>query len=350
MKLEVSLEKRLGDFTLKAGFATRADRVGIFGRSGSGKSTLVHLLAGLIPPDRGHIELDGELLYSSARRICLSPERRRIAVVFQHAHLFPHMNARRNLLYGYRRTPVAQRKIDPETLIEVLDLGALLDRRVPSLSGGERQRVALGRAVLANPRLLVMDEPLSALDESLKYQIIPYLTAVGKEFRLPTLLISHSINEIRLMTDEVIVMHEGGVLEQTSPEQLARKQMGRTQAGYVNLLHLSDPVDEDGLFAYRWNGVRLLLGAGLPGPALFELLAKDIVLLRGRPEAISARNLLRCRVVNLFELDGRVGVELACGGERLIAQVMKQAIEELNIRPGEEIHAVIKSSAFRRLY
>ena len=105
----------------------------------------------------------------------------------------------------------------------VLDLGALLDRRVPSLSGGERQRVALGRAVLASPRLLIMDEPLSALDETLKYQIIPYLTAIGEQFRLPTLLISHAMNEMRLMTDEVIVMREGGILEQTSPEQLARE-------------------------------------------------------------------------------------------------------------------------------
>lgn len=350
MNLEVSLEKRLGDFVLNVDFATHTDRVGIFGRSGSGKSTLVHLIAGLIPPDRGRIELEGELLYSSDRRISLPPERRRIALVFQHAHLFPHMSVWRNLLYGYRRTPAAQRKIDPETLIEVLDLGALLDRRISSLSGGECQRVALGRAVLASPRLLVMDEPLSALDESLKYQIIPYLTAISEQFRLPALLISHSMNEMRLMTDEVIVLHQGGVLEQTSPEQLARKRMGWTQAGYVNLLHLSDPVDEDGLFAYRWNGTRLLIGPGKSGPALFELLSKDIVLLRGRPDAISARNLLCCRVLRLFDLEGRVGVELACGNERLIAQVMKQTAEELNIRPGEEIHAVIKSSAFRRLY
>ncbi|WP_432823853.1 ATP-binding cassette domain-containing protein, partial [Trichloromonas sp.] len=129
MKLDISLRKRLGDFTLDAGFVTHADRVGIFGRSGSGKSTLVHMIAGLITPDAGRIELDGELLYCSESRICLPPERRRIAVVFQHAHLFPHLCVKRNLLYGYKRTPAALRKIDPKDLIEVLDLGGLLDRR-----------------------------------------------------------------------------------------------------------------------------------------------------------------------------------------------------------------------------
>ncbi len=348
--LDISLRKRLGDFTLDTSFVTHADRVGIFGRSGSGKSTLVHMIAGLITPDAGRIELDGEVLYCSDRRICLPPERRRISVVFQHAHLFPHMCVRRNLLYGYKRTPKALRKIEPKDLIEVLDLGELLDRRADALSGGERQRVALGRAVLASPKLLLMDEPLSALDEALKYQIIPYLNAISERFSVPTLLISHSMNEMRLMTDEVIVLHKGEVSAQTSPDELARQRMGWTRAGYINLLKLSDPIEEDGLFAYRWNGTRLLTTPGRAEGALFELSSKDIMLFRGRPEAISARNLLRCQAVSTFELDGRIGVELACGSERLIAQVVTRAAEELNIVPGAEIYAVVKASAFRRLY
>jgi molybdate transport system ATP-binding protein len=155
---------------------------------------------------------------------------------------------------------------------------------------------------------------------------------------------------MRLMTDEVIVLHKGKVSTQTSPDNLARQRMGWTRAGYINLLKLSDPSDEDGLFAYRWNGTRLLIGAGGAGESLFELSSKDIMLFRGRPEAISARNLLRCQAVCTFELDGRIGVELACGSERLIAQVVKPAAEELDIQPGREIYAVIKASAFRRLY
>ncbi len=350
MILSVSLTKSYGDFSLKADFSTAADRVGIFGRSGSGKSTLVDMIAGLVEPDAGRIKLDGEILYDSRQKISLSPEKRRIAVVFQHAHLFPHMNVRRNLFYGYRRTPKAQRKIDPEALIGVLDLGGLLSRNVATLSGGERQRVALGRAVLASPRLLIMDEPLSALDEALKYQIIPYLSAVLEEFGIPALFISHSMNEMRLMTEEVVVVHRGRISGQLPPEDLARQRMGWAKAGYINLIRLADPVEDDGLFAYRWNGSRLLTASGGPGKALFELSSKDIMLFKGQPEAVSARNLLKCEAVDCFEMDGRIGVELKCGGERLVAQVMKKAAEELNIRPGNEIYALIKASAFRRLY
>lgn len=350
MNLYVSLQKKFEGFELAAEFSTARDRVGIFGRSGSGKSTLVHLLAGLILPDRGSIELDDDILYCSEKRINVPPEQRRLAVVFQQAHLFPHLNVRRNLLYGYRRTPAALRRIDPAALIEVLDLGELLQRGTNSLSGGERQRVALGRAVLASPRLLLMDEPLSALDEGLKYQIIPYLRAVFEEFRIPFLFISHSMNEMRLMTDEVVVLHRGEVSAQTTPDALARERMSWAKAGYINLLKLSDPTPEGDLFAYRFGDSRLLMWSGAPGPSVFELSSKDIMLFKGRPEAISARNLLRCRVEAVSDLENRVGVELDCGGERLIATVVRQAAEELGVRTGAEIYAVIKASAFRKLY
>ncbi|ALC17269.1 molybdenum ABC transporter, ATP-binding protein [Desulfuromonas soudanensis] len=350
MRLDISLRKKLGDFTFDAAFATETDRVGIFGRSGSGKSTLAHMIAGLIPPDGGHIELDGEVLYSSERRISLLPERRRIAVVFQNAHLFPHMDVERNLLYGYRRTPPALRKVDPAALIAVLDLGALLGRRIQALSGGERQRVALGRALLASPRLLVMDEPLSALDEALKYQIIPYLTAISEEFRVPSLLISHSLNEMRLMSEEVVVLHRGEVTGQMTPEELARQRMGWTRAGYINLLRLSPPQAVDDLYGYAFGDCRLLMWAGRRGETTFELSSKDIMLFKGHPEAISARNLLHCTVVSVSAMENRVAVELDCGGQTLIATVVARAAEEMGIGPGTKIYAVIKASAFRPLF
>lgn len=350
MKLNVAVQKRYPGFELSVEFATGGRHLGIFGRSGSGKSTLVHMLAGLVEPDRGTIELDGETLYSSAKRISVPPERRRIAVVFQMGHLFPHLNVRRNLLYGYRRTAPELRKVDPEALIEALDLRDLLERSAATLSGGERQRVALGRALLASPRLLLMDEPLSALDEGLKYQIIPYLRTVFDQFRIPFLLISHSMNEMRLLAEEVIVLHRGEVSGQSSPDELARKRMNWTRAGYINLLKLADPRQQEGLFTYRWGGTELLMWAGGPGESLFELSSKDIMLFKGRPEAISARNLLSCRVNAVFDLKNRIGVELVCGGEKLVAQVVKKAAGELDIRPGEHLYAIIKASAFRRLY
>ena len=197
------------DFRFSAAFSLTASRCGIFGPSGSGKSTLMHLLAGLLNPDRGTISLAGQTLFDAGAGINVPSEQRRIGVVFQHAHLFPHMDVRRNLFYGWRRTETAERRIAPEALIEVLNLGHLLDRGVNRLSGGERQRVALGRTVLACPRLILMDEPLTGLDEELKYQIIPYLKRVLAEFDIPLLFISHSLREMRLMTDEVLVFRRG---------------------------------------------------------------------------------------------------------------------------------------------
>ena len=164
MNLQVAVEKRFKNFALKAEFTVSGNRTGIFGPSGSGKSTLVYLLAGLLKPDQGTLLLDGQTLFDAGRHIHVPPEKRRIGVVFQQAHLFPHMSVRRNLLYGFKRIRPRDRKIAPDDLISVLGLDHLLDRSVSRLSGGERQRVALGRTILACPRLILMDEPLTGLD------------------------------------------------------------------------------------------------------------------------------------------------------------------------------------------
>ena len=180
-------------------------------------------------------------------------------MVFQHAHLFPHLSVRRNLLYGYRRIPKAERRIDPGALCEILDLERLMGRDVTTLSGGERQRVALGRAVLACPRLLLMDEPLTGLDEGLKFQIIPYLKKVFAEFEIPLLFISHSLNEMRLMTEEVLEFALGRLCGRTTADELALRRMGSSQVGFINLLELRDPRPHQGLYSYRWGRGRLSL-------------------------------------------------------------------------------------------
>jgi len=351
MKLEVSLRKQLGPFNLAADFDVTGERLGVFGPSGSGKSTLMHLLAGLLKPDHGSIRIDGDTLFDSAKGINLPPERRRIGVVFQHAHLFPHLGVRRNLLYGYRRIPASERKIDPQDLIDVLGLGPLLERDVVSLSGGERQRVALGRTLLACPRLILLDEPLTGLDEKLKYQIIPYLQKVFAEFAVPLLLISHSLNEMRLLTGQVLEFAGGNYIGQTSAEELARRGMGTSQIGYINLLELRNPRLHDGLFCYGWGDQEIVLSAGADqAVGMFELSSKDITLFKRHPEATSARNMLRCKVVKLFGAGNRIGVELDCGGRQLVSQVVAEAVHDLGLQPGSEIIAVIKASAFRRLY
>lgn len=351
MNLDVSLRKNYGGFRLDAAFALTEKRCGIFGPSGSGKSTLMHLLAGLLEPDEGRIELAGETLFDSARHINVPPEKRRIGVVFQHAHLFPHMNVRRNLLYGWKRTPEQERRINPEALTRVLQLDHLLDRGVNSLSGGERQRVALGRTVLACPRLILMDEPLTGLDEELKYQIIPYLKKVFSEFALPLLFISHSLHEMRLMADEVLVFEGGKVQQRLPAEELARRSLVTGSRGYANLLTLSSPRPRGDLWLHRWGGAELVLTeSGAAGDNVFELAAKDITLFKRHPEASSARNLLPCRVAGMFGAGNRIGVELACSGGRLVCQIVPESVRELGIREGAEVIAVIKASAFRRLY
>jgi molybdate transport system ATP-binding protein len=350
MEMRVKAGKRYGDFAMDFDFAVSGERVGVFGESGSGKSTLVGMLAGLIQPDRGEITLDGESLFSSVNRIIIPPERRRIAVVFQQPTLFPHLSVESNLLYGFRRSLPEQRTIDFATLVDVLNLDGLLERGVNNLSGGEKQRVSLGRAILANPRLLLMDEPMSALDDDLKFQIIPYLKSVSEQFGIPYLFISHSLVEMRLMADQVIVVSGGRNAALTTADQLALDRMGQSPIGYINMLKVKNPRRIEGLFAYSWGNQELLISAGNDQvEALFELSSKDIILCKQHPQAISARNLLTCTVVQTFVSGNRIAVELECSGERLMAEVVEQAAKELGIAAGCELFAAIKAAAFRRL-
>jgi molybdate transport system ATP-binding protein len=301
-------------------------------------------------PDEGTIHLDGECLYSSAAFLDTPPEKRRIAIVFQHPYLFSHMNVKANLLYGYRRCAPENRKIELGPLVGILKLEGLLERGVNNLSGGEKQRVALGRAILSNPRLLLMDEPLSAMDDELKYQIIPYLKIVCEEFSIPCVFISHSMVEMRLMADQVIVFEKGKITHRTTADQLARQRMHTSQVGYINLLKPGPPRPAGELFAYPWGGGDLLVTFRIKHPeSLLELSSKDMILFKKHPEAISARNLLKCRVAGLFEAGNRIGVELDCGGERLVAEMAGQAAKELAISEGKEVYAAIKASAFREL-
>lgn len=351
MNLKVSVEKTYKGFNLKTDFTATAKRTGVFGPSGSGKSTLMHLLAGLLKPDRGVIQLNGETLFSSDDRIAVPPEKRRIGVVFQHAHLFPHMNVKRNLMYGYKRTPSDLRIIPPDTLIEVLSLGHLLGRNVNRLSGGERQRVALGRTILACPRLILMDEPLTGLDETLKYQIIPYLKRVFDEFDIPLMFISHSLREMRLMTDQVMVFEKGRLSKNLTSEDLARHNMTQGDRAYANLVTLKDPVPHKDLFRYRWGDKDMILTEpGNAGDNLFELPSKEITLFKRHPEASSARNIFDCTVTDIMTVGNRVAVELSCSGQSMICQIVPDSVAELGICMGGPVVAAIKASAFRKLF
>ena len=351
MLLDVDLEKDFGEFRCRIAFSLTSEKCGVFGPSGSGKTSLMHMLAGLLQPDSGRIKLNALTLFDRKAGINLPPEARRVGVVFQHAHLFPHMSVKKNLFYGFNRIPVQQRNISPDQLIRVLQIEQLLDRSVAKLSGGERQRVALGRTILACPHLILLDEPLAGLDGMLKYQIIPHLRRVFAEFSIPMLFISHSLQEMRMMTEEVLVMNHGLVQKQIATEELARTSHGSGGRGYTNLLRLESPNDLGKLLSYQWGEVSLMLvKTNDPSAGEFALNSRDILLFKKHPEATSARNMLPCIVRNTYQTDWLVGVELDCRGNTLIAEIVPQSLDELDIRPGSEIVAVFKASAFQRLY
>ena len=209
--LRVDIQKRLGDFTLQAAFESEGRVTGLFGASGSGKTSLVNMIAGLLVPDRGSIMIDGETVDDVEKRVHVPVHRRRIGYVFQDARLFPHLDVRQNLDYGRRMNHLADDPAQLKRITELLDIGNLLDRRPGKLSGGERQRVALGRALLSKPRLLLLDEPLGALDEDRRAEILPYLVRLRDEARIPMVYVSHDAAEMRQLATQIVLLKRGRV-------------------------------------------------------------------------------------------------------------------------------------------
>jgi len=209
--LRVDIAKQLGEFSLEASFESEGRVTGLFGASGSGKTSLVNMIAGLLRPDRGTIAIDGETLDDVAAGIHIPAYRRRIGYVFQDARLFPHLDVTQNLDYGRRMNRLDDDPAQRKRVTDLLDIGHLLDRRPGKLSGGERQRVALGRALLSKPRLLLLDEPLGALDEGRRAEILPYLVRLRDEARIPMVYVSHDVAEMRQLATQIVLLQGGRV-------------------------------------------------------------------------------------------------------------------------------------------
>ncbi|AVO36281.1 molybdenum ABC transporter ATP-binding protein [Pukyongiella litopenaei] len=356
MSLTVDITHRQGGLNLQIGFEAPGGITALFGRSGSGKTTVVNAVAGLLTPRGGRIELHGQTLFDADAGIDLPPHRRRLGYVFQDARLFPHMSVRRNLTYGARFAPPGNGPSLDE-VCALLGIGALLDRRPGALSGGEKQRVAIGRALLSRPRILLMDEPLAALDAARKAEILPYLERLRDSTGIPILYVSHSVPEVARLATTVVVLEDGhvartGPAERVLSDPATVRQIGLRDAGAVLpatvALH-----HEDGLTELAFSGGRLFLPAidSAPGtPTRVRILARDVILSRPEPREQSALNVLACEVTELRGGEGPgMMVGLRCGDDRLLARVTRRSATALALAPGERVYALVKSVSVARM-
>ena len=357
--IQVDVQHRLGSFELKAQFVSEGRVTALFGRSGSGKTSLVNIIGGLIRPDHAHISLDGDVIVDTKHKMFVPKHRRRIGYVFQEGRLFPHLTVRQNLLYGWWFTPAAKRLGQLAQIVALLGIGHLLDRRPRSLSGGEKQRVAIGRALLATPRLLLMDEPLASLDEARKAEILPYLERLYDETKVPIIYVSHSVPEVARLASTMVVMTDGRVVA-TGPtaDIMARLDLvpftNLVEAGAVLEAEVLEHDEQFGLTVLGLCGGRLWVPrlnerSSLGTKVRVHIRARDVMISTRRPEGLSALNVLRGVVAELGPQRGPIlDVRIDCGGQAILARLTRRSVESLGLLQGKPVYAVIKTVGFDR--
>ena len=352
MSIEVSLNHEFGGFTLDVRFAIQKPGVtALFGPSGAGKSTITAAIAGTFRPRQGRIVINGRTVFDSAQGISLSPRARRAGCVFQDARLFPHMSVDDNLLFGWRRNGRIASQSEIEDVIALLGLEHLRQRRTHALSGGEKSRVALGRALLASPELLLLDEPLAALDAARRAEILPYLELLRDDARLPMLYVSHALDEVARLAHAIVVLSNGRVVRQGSVFDVLNDIDSPALAGGTPLgAVLQTTVGarrSDGLTALSFDGGTLLVQElDLPaGTALrVRIRAEEIMLALEEPRTISANNVLLTTVAAVRrDSPTHANLQLVCGGTRLVARITRASADRLQLAPGKPVFAIIKS-------
>jgi molybdate transport system ATP-binding protein len=347
--LSVDLRIQLPDFTAEAAFEAPAGVTALFGRSGAGKTTLINAIAGLVRPASGRIEVGGTVLFDAARGIDLAVQARKVGYVFQDGRLFPHMTVARNLGYGG--------SVDAERVIAMLGIGPLLGRMPATLSGGERQRVALGRALMSGPRILLMDEPLSALDSERKEEILPYLERLRDETEVPILYVSHDMSEVARLATTLVILDRGKVLRsgpvaEVLSDPASVRSLGVRDAGAVITGTVASYDATDDLSRFVFEGGALILPSQLgPDGAIVRVrvAASDVILARLPPKEISALNVLPVTVTTVSQGRGPgVAVGLQAGSARLLARVTRRSAAALDLKEGQQIFAIIKATAVAR--
>lgn len=353
-RLVASSRIRYPGFELEADLDLELDGVGaVFGPSGSGKTTLLRTIAGLERSARGTVRLDAEAWQDDPAGIFLPPHRRSVGFVFQDTRLFPHLSVRSNLGYGLRRTPPRERRFSLEEVSHLLDLDALLERRPLALSGGERQRVAIGRAVLTSPRLLLMDEPLASLDAGRKEEILPFIERLAGGLGIPILYVSHAIDEVSRLASTLVLLWDGrilatGPIEDVTSRLDLRPYVGMLDAGAVLRAVVRGHDAAFGLTRLGFRGGELViphldLPPGTPVNALVR--SRDVALSLDPPGNTSILNVLEGRVLEISEEPGPQVHVLLDVGSPLWARIMRKSIDDLGLVPGKTVYALLKAVA-----
>ena len=355
--LRVSVEGFAGTgFPVKADFETGPGITGLFGHSGAGKTTILKMMAGMLRPVSGQIEVNGQIYFDSRENIDLPPSKRRTGFVFQDARLFPHMSVRRNLSFaGWAGKRKSARSFDE--IVDLLGLRDVLDRSPDTLSGGERQRVAIGRALLSDPAILLMDEPLSSLDYSRRMEILPYLETLRQETLIPIIYVSHEIDEVARLTDTLVVMSGGDVIACGATTDLFARldlgpALGRQKAGAVIYGKTGDTDREFGLTLVDVGGQMIeVAGANFrSGQSVrLHIRARDVSIAVARPKDLSIRNHIRCTVEDIqTDETAFAEVSLRISDQVIRSRITRKSATELGITAGLEVYALLKSVSVER--
>ncbi|MDB5811286.1 MAG: molybdenum transporter ATP-binding protein [Betaproteobacteria bacterium] len=355
--LKVDVSKKLANFELDTQFTSDAGITALFGRSGSGKTTLVNVIAGLVRPDRGNIEVNGVSLFDSAAGRNVAIENRRVGYVFQDGRLFPHLTVRGNLDYGFALAAPAQRYVAFEQVVGLLGLKPLLDRRPSNLSGGEKQRVAIGRALLTSPRVLLMDEPLAALDNPRKREILHYIESLHAEIKVPIVYVTHAVEEILRLADVVVLMAAGKVVATGKPSEVMGRPELRADSGIFEGGTVIDAEVVSHDLQYRLTTLNFAGGQlvvpgvdAAPGQSIrLRIRARDVSIALTRPHDVSTLNVLQGRVVSATaNADSGCDLQIDVGGVKLAARVTRLSVDRLKLAPGRDVFALIKAIPLAR--
>ncbi|URK86954.1 molybdenum ABC transporter ATP-binding protein [Rhizobium sp. RCAM05350] len=352
MSLEVDIRHRLGAFSVDATFSADKGVTALFGRSGSGKTSLINIIAGLLRPQSGRLSFNGDVLFDGDKRVFVPAHKRRFGYVFQEARLFPHLSVRHNLGYGRWLARRSRGGADFSRIVELLGVGALLDRAPANLSGGEKQRIAIGRALLSNPRLLLMDEPMAALDEDRKAEILPYLERLRDEADIPIIYVSHSVAEVARLATKVIILENGRISASGDAATILSQPsstISRREAGAVIDGSVDETDTEHQITIVRAGKAEIRvphLNAPIGKSVRLQIAARDVMLATSRPEGLSALNILPATIIEIGEpAQGMVDVRLDCGGVTIVSRVTALSRDMLGLHAGKPVHAIIKSVA-----